>query len=57
MAGQIYVEKLEPQQSLHDHPVVFIAGNGQTGTVGLLPATQVNGELTPAELVEHPRRP
>lgn len=57
MVGQIYVEKLEPQQSLHDHPIVFIAGNGQTGTVGLLPETQLKCELTFAELVEHSRRP
>jgi pimeloyl-ACP methyl ester carboxylesterase len=33
MTGQIYVEKLEPLNALHEYPLVFIAGNGQTGTV------------------------
>jgi hypothetical protein len=33
MTGQIYVEKLEPLKVRHDYPLVFIAGNGQTGTV------------------------
>ena len=33
MAGQIYVEKLEPLHVRHEYPLVFIHGNGQTGTV------------------------
>ena len=35
MTGQIYVEKLEPLHVRHKYPLVFIHGNGQTGTVGL----------------------
>ncbi|KAH8722599.1 Alpha/Beta hydrolase protein [Phaeosphaeriaceae sp. PMI808] len=30
--GQIYVEKLTPQAVTQEHPIVFIAGRGQTGT-------------------------
>jgi len=33
MTGQIYVERLEPLHVRHETPLVFIAGNGQTGTV------------------------
>ena len=35
MTGQIYVEKLEPLHARHEIPLVFLAGNGQTGTVRL----------------------
>jgi pimeloyl-ACP methyl ester carboxylesterase len=35
MTGQIYVEKLEPLHVRHEHPLVFITGNVQTGTVSL----------------------
>jgi hypothetical protein len=35
MAGQIYVEKLEPLHARYKYPLVFIHGNGQTGTVSL----------------------
>jgi len=31
--GQIYVEKLSPVQITQSHPIVFIHGQGQTGTV------------------------
>lgn len=33
MTGQIYVERLVPLHTRHTIPLVFIAGNGQTGTV------------------------
>lgn len=32
MAGQIYVERLTPPNVLHEHPLVFIHGSGQTAT-------------------------
>lgn len=32
MLNQIYVEKLTPSNQTQDIPIVFIAGNGQTGT-------------------------
>ncbi|EUC33081.1 hypothetical protein COCCADRAFT_97116 [Bipolaris zeicola 26-R-13] len=32
MLNQIYVEKLTPSNQTQDTPIVFIAGNGQTGT-------------------------
>ncbi|KAF1811816.1 alpha/beta-hydrolase [Eremomyces bilateralis CBS 781.70] len=32
MVGQIYVERLTPEQIVHNDPIVFIAGAGQTGT-------------------------
>lgn len=32
MRGQIYVEHLSPQTIIRQHPIVFITGNGQTGT-------------------------
>lgn len=35
MTGQIYVERLDPLHVRHEYPLVFIAGNGQTGTVPL----------------------
>lgn len=35
MVGQIYVEKLIPQHCKHEVPLLFIHGNGQTGTVSL----------------------
>jgi pimeloyl-ACP methyl ester carboxylesterase len=35
MTGQIYVERLDPLHVRHKYPLVFIAGNGQTGTVPL----------------------
>lgn len=33
MVGQIYVERLTPPNVLHEHPLVFIHGSGQTATV------------------------
>jgi len=33
MTGQIYVEKLIPLHARYAIPLLFIAGNGQTGTV------------------------
>jgi hypothetical protein len=33
MTGQIYVERLDPLHVQHATPLVFIAGNGQTGAV------------------------
>jgi hypothetical protein len=33
MTGQIYVERLIPLHARYAIPLVFIAGNGQTGTV------------------------
>lgn len=33
MVGQIYVERLTPPTVLHEHPLVFIHGSGQTATV------------------------
>lgn len=33
-ANQMYVEKLKPSRSLQPFPLVFIHGNGQSGTVG-----------------------
>lgn len=33
MLGQIYVERLTPPNVLHEHPLVFIHGAGQTASV------------------------
>jgi hypothetical protein len=33
MTGQIYVEKLVPPKVTQKHPLVFIHGSAQTGTV------------------------
>ena len=32
MVGQVYVEALQPIVKKHKYPIVFIAGNYQTGT-------------------------
>ncbi|KAK4555459.1 hypothetical protein LTR86_007211 [Recurvomyces mirabilis] len=32
MVGQIYVERLQPAHIRHEYPLVFIAGNGQSGS-------------------------
>lgn len=45
MAGQIYVERLTPPTVLHEHPLVFIHGSGQTATVRF-PYGHVSAALT-----------
>lgn len=37
MVGQMYVERLTPPTILHEHPLVFIHGSGQTATVRPFP--------------------
>lgn len=39
MAGQIFVEKLEPLHVRYEYPLVFIHGNGQTGTASPHPTS------------------
>lgn len=63
MLGQIYVERLTPPNVLHEHPLVFIHGAGQTATVripsGLASSGPAEGRLTDSllELAKHARRP
>ena len=53
MIGQIYVEQLLPHEVKHQYPLVFIAGQAQTGTVSLLSPTSVVREMA---IDKDPRR-
>ena len=60
MTGQIYVERLVPHVVKKKHPLVFMHGAAQSGSVCSDPIIHhllIQRKLTPPELAQHPRQP